>query len=79
TGLVVCTSIVDYTNGKMKKHELTREEKELDRIRHVVAWAANTRPIFLTYRGKEAINALVESWVNEHEPEYDFERSLIHI
>lgn len=73
TGLVVCTSIDDYTNGKIKKHELTREEKELDRIRHVDVCDANTSPIFLTYRGKEAINTLVESWVNENEPEYDFE------
>ncbi|WP_270998100.1 DUF1015 domain-containing protein [Listeria seeligeri] len=73
TGLVVCTSIDDYTEGKIKKHELTREEKELDRIRHVDVCDANTSPIFLTYRGKEAINALVDSWVKENEPEYDFE------
>ena len=49
-GLVACTSIDDYINNHIKKHELTREEKEQDRIRHVDNMNANTGPICLTYR-----------------------------
>lgn len=59
TGLVVCTSIDEYLDGTIKKHELTRAEKEADRIRHVDALNANTGPIFLAYRGKEAIDAIL--------------------
>ena len=47
TGLVACTSIDEYINGIIKKHELTREDKEQDRIRHVDICNANTGPIFL--------------------------------
>ena len=50
TGIVGCTSIDDYLNGTIKKHENTREEKEMDRIRHVDTMSAQTGPIFLTYR-----------------------------
>ena len=50
TGLVGCASIDDYLSGVVKRHELTREEKEEDRIRHVDACDANTGPIFLTGR-----------------------------
>ncbi|MGL5043048.1 MAG: DUF1015 domain-containing protein [Culicoidibacterales bacterium] len=71
-GLVVCTSIDDYLNELIKKHEFTREEKELDRIAHVDSCDANTSPIFLTYRGVEAINAVISGWINEHDPMYDF-------
>ena len=50
TGLVACTSIDEYMQGIIKKHELTREDKEQDRIRHVDTCNANTGPIFLAYR-----------------------------
>lgn len=60
TGIVACASIDDYLNNVIKKHENTREEKELDRIRHVDACNAQTGPIFLAYRGRKEINALVE-------------------
>ncbi|WP_239253768.1 DUF1015 domain-containing protein [Listeria ilorinensis] len=73
TGLVAVTSIDDYAAGTIKKHEFTREEKELDRIRHVDTCDANTSPIFLTYRGKGSVNELIESWKAEHEPIYVFE------
>lgn len=72
TGIVGCTSIDDYINNKIKKHELTREDKEQDRIRHVDACNANTGPIFLTYRSKTEIDNVIDSWVNNNSPVYDF-------
>lgn len=71
-GLVVCASIEDYLENNIKKHEFTREEKELDRIRHVDATDANTSPIFLTYRDEEAVNTLIEQWAADHAPVYHF-------
>lgn len=72
TGLVGCTAIDDYINNIIKKHELTRADKEADRINHVDYCDANTGPIFLTYREDDFINDLVEKWKAEHEPVYDF-------
>ena len=72
TGLVVCTSIDEYLNGIIKKHELTREEKELDRIRHVDICNANTGPIFLAYRSQKEIDTMLEAWTKAQEPVYDF-------
>ena len=71
-GLVVCASIKDYQEKTIKKHEFTREEKEVDRIRHVDAADANTSPIFLTYRDQKSIDTLIEQWVTENDPIYDF-------
>lgn len=72
TGLVGCASIDDYINNKIKKHELTRADKEQDRINHVDICNANTGPIFLTYKNGEAIKNAVAAWQANHEPEYDF-------
>ncbi|MBC1273026.1 DUF1015 family protein [Listeria booriae] len=72
TGLVTCTAIDDYVSGAIKKHELTREEKELDRIRHVDVTDANTSPIFLTYRSDATVNKVVDAWISKHDPVYDF-------
>ena len=72
TGLVGCASIDDYINNNIKKHELTRADKEQDRINHVDTCNANTGPIFLTYKNSDAIKAAVEEWQKNHEPEYDF-------
>lgn len=72
TGLVVCTSIDEYLDGTIKKHELTREEKEQDRIRHVDSCNANTGPIFLAYKGKKEINTIITQWTENHVPVYDF-------
>jgi len=55
-GLVACASIDDYLQNVIKKHENTREDKELDRIRHVDICNANTGPIFLTYRAEKQID-----------------------
>lgn len=72
TGLVGCTSIDDYMSDIIKKHEHTREEKEIDRINHFDVCNANTEPIFLTYRKNESIDSLVGEWVESKEPVYDF-------
>ncbi|WP_304944143.1 DUF1015 domain-containing protein [Vallitalea guaymasensis] len=71
-GIVTCTSVDDYLNNNIKKHELTREAKEQDRINHVDYLDANTGPIFLTYRAKQEINALMDKYVNDNTPIYDF-------
>lgn len=71
-GLVGCTSIDDYLNDIIKKHEHTRADKELDRINHVDYCNANTGPIFLTYRAKSEINAMINNWREAHEPVYSF-------
>lgn len=71
TGIVACSAIDDYINGIIKKHENTREEKEIDRIRHVDTTNAHTGPIFLAYRSKGEINEIVEN-IKKTEPLYDF-------
>ena len=71
-GLVGCTSIDDYVNNIIKKHEFTRADKEQDRINHVDYCNANTGPIFLTYRADKSINEIVDSWMTSHKPIYDF-------
>ncbi|TJX13514.1 DUF1015 domain-containing protein [Tissierella creatinini] len=72
TGLVGCTSIDDYMNNIILKHEKTRADKEMDRINHVDYTNANTGPIFITYRNKAEIDDLIQSWIDNHEPVYDF-------
>lgn len=72
TGLVGCTSIDDYVNNIIKKHEFTRADKEQDRINHVDYCNANTGPIFLTYRASKEINETVGSWMANHKPVYNF-------
>mgnify|MGYP004643076733 FL=1 len=72
TGIVGCASIDEYISGKIKKHELTRADKEADRIRHVDTCDANTGPIFLTYKGKDEIDRIVAEYKKLHLPVYDF-------
>lgn len=72
TGLVGCASIDDYINNIIKKHELTRADKEQDRINHVDTCNANTGPIFLTYKNGDAVKAIIADWQANHAPEYDF-------
>lgn len=71
TGVVGCASVDDYLNGVIKRHELTRADKEEDRIRHVDTCNANTGPIFLAYRGSDALKALLRDYT-ARAPEYDF-------
>lgn len=72
TGIVACASVDDYLNNVIKKHENTREDKELDRICHVDVTNAQTGPIFLAYRSQVEINAVVEKTKKE-EPLYYFD------
>jgi len=72
TGIVACASIDDYINGVIKKHELTRADKELDRFNHVDYTNFNTGPIFLTYRHKDEIDDIVKNWTQTKTPVYDF-------
>ena len=72
TGIVGVSSIDDYMNGVIKKHELTREDKEQDRIHHVDICDANTGPIFLACRYPDELLVLMENWKNSREPVYDF-------
>lgn len=74
TGIAACSSIDDYQNGVIRKHEKTREDKELDRIRHVDITNTHTGPIFLVYRSVSTINQIVEDAKREA-PLYDFEAS----
>lgn len=72
TGIVGCTAIDDYINNVIKKHELTRADKEADRIHHVDTLDANTGPIFLAYRKNEKVRGLIENWQNSNTAVYDF-------
>ena len=72
TGIVACTSIEEYLNDVIKKHEFTRPVKETDRINHFDKCDANTEPVFLTYRSNEEINSIISTWIGNHKPEYDF-------
>ena len=72
TGIVGCSSIDDYMNGVVKKHELTREDKEQDRIHHVDSCNANTGPIFLACRYPDSLLTLMNNWKDHHEAAYDF-------
>lgn len=71
TGIAACSAVDDYQNDLIKKHENTREDKELDRIRHVDVTNAHTGPIFLVYRSRREINEIVNSQ-KERAPLYDF-------
>jgi uncharacterized protein (DUF1015 family) len=70
-GLVVCTSIDEYLNNTIKKHEFTRADKEQDRINHVDYCNANTGPIFLTYKNQKTIDQIISKEI-EKAPIYDF-------
>ena len=70
-GLVLCAHTDDYAEGKIKKHELTRKEKEDDRMIHVRIQNANIEPVFFAYPDDRAIDAIVDRYV-QSEPEYDF-------
>ena len=71
-GLVACTSIDEYLNNTIKKHELTRADKEADRIRHVDTLNANTGPIFLAYHKNDEVKAILQSVMKKEQAVYDF-------
>jgi len=72
TGLVCCSSVDDYEKGIIKKHELTRPDKEADRIHHMQTIRAQTGHVFLAYNSVGAIDDVIESWKRDHAPAYDF-------
>lgn len=74
TGVVCCASVDDYANGVIKKHELTRVDKENDRVRHIDALDAHDEPVFLLSRRSADVEAVVAT-VTAGVPTYDFETS----
>jgi uncharacterized protein (DUF1015 family) len=72
TGLVCVSSVDDYENDIIKKHEFTRPEKELDRINHIRVSGAQTGNVFLAYRNHDAVDALIDTWTEAKSPVYDF-------
>lgn len=75
TGLVCLSSVEDYEQGLIKKHEYTRPEKEQDRINHIRITGAQTGNVFLAYENNPEMDALVEAWKKSHQPLYDFKAS----
>ena len=71
TGIVGLMSAVEYDAGKIKKHELTRKDKEEDRINHVSTVNAQTGPVFISYRERQSLNKIVDK-IMTGTPEYDF-------
>jgi uncharacterized protein (DUF1015 family) len=71
TGLVVCASVDDYQTGIIKKHELTRADKEEDRVKHIDYLDANDEPVFYLSRSCPEVEAIIEGVTAGH-PEYDF-------
>lgn len=71
-GLVACCHFEDYVSGKIKKHELTRTEKEQDRMIHVRNQNANIEPVFFAYPAVAEIDQIVKDIVTNQAPEYDF-------
>jgi uncharacterized protein (DUF1015 family) len=75
TGLVCVSSVQDYFDDVIKKHEFTRPEKEKDRIDHMRTIAAQTGNVFLAYRDVMEVNALISGWKSTQKPVYDFTAS----
>ncbi len=72
TGIAATFSVDDYDNDVILKHEKTRKEKEDDRTNHIVTTEAQTGPVFLTYKGIDTVNKIVDKTLNETKPIYDF-------
>ena len=71
-GLAMCCHFEDYLSGAIKKHELTRPDKEEDRMIHVRNQKANIEPVFFAYPDNAEIDQIVSDWVKNHPAEYDF-------
>lgn len=70
-GFVIAASVDDYVNGNIKKHELTRRDKEEDRMKHVRATSANVEPVFFAFPDNERLQQIINE-VTAEEPEYDY-------
>jgi uncharacterized protein (DUF1015 family) len=71
-GIVGCISIDDYGEDRIKKHELTKVDKEQDRINHFYYAKAQTEPVFLFYKKNQLIMEIIDEWTSNHNPIYDF-------
>lgn len=71
-GLVACASVEDYMNNVIRKHELTRPDKEEDRKKHVRVTNANMEPVFFSYPANAKIDEIISGYVKNNDPEYDF-------
>ena len=71
-GIVGCAAVEDYMNNVIKKHELTRPDKEEDRMKHVRITNANMEPVFFSYPAVAEIDEIVAKYVNDNEATYDF-------
>jgi uncharacterized protein (DUF1015 family) len=71
-GIAGCAAVSDYLNGVIKKHELTRPDKEQDRMIHIRVNNANIEPVFFTYPAVKEIDVIVDKIVRNQKPEYDF-------
>jgi uncharacterized protein (DUF1015 family) len=72
TGLVCCSSVGDYEEGLIKKHEFTRPEKEQDRINHIKTTRAQTGNVFLAFRDIDELNKILEKWKADKNPVNNF-------
>jgi len=72
TGLVCCSSVNDYEQDLIKKHEFTRPEKEADRMAHIKTTGAQTGNVFLAFRDVDELNEIIDKWKTEKSPVYDF-------
>ncbi len=72
TGLVCSSSVDDYENDIIKKHEFTRPEKEQDRINHIRISGAQTGNVFLAYKNVQDIDSCIDDWKKNNDPVYDF-------
>lgn len=72
TGLVCCSSVSDYEEGLIKKHEFTRPEKEQDRINHIKTTGAQTGNVFLAFRDVDELNDIMEKWKTDKSPVNNF-------
>ncbi len=72
SGLVCVSSMDDYENDVIKKHEFTRPEKEVDRINHIKTTGAQTGNVFLAYRNVDALDELINKWLSTKNPVYNF-------
>lgn len=72
TGIVATVPVSEYKNNRILKHELTRNEKEIDRIKHFKTCNCQTEPVFLTYRSNKILSGIISDYIDTKHPEYDF-------
>lgn len=72
TGLVCCSALKDYEEGRIKKHELTRPERVKDRVDNILMTGAHTGVVFLAYKAIDEIETIIKNWTDQHAMVYDF-------